>query len=135
MVKLGHDERVRNLYRINSKINNKAEFFVPNRQQDQLLRGRAPRNIVLKSRQVGMTTLSAVSGLDYALWEQNSKCGIIAHLQITVTTIFNDVVKYSYNHFKRDWGHLYAPVEKSSSRTELAFSEDGLGRQIGRAHV
>src|SRR5206468_2198366 len=79
MVKLGHEERVRNLYRINSKLENRAVFFPPNRHQDEFLRSRSGRDIVLKSRQVGFTTLSGVRGLDYALWEPNMKCGILAH--------------------------------------------------------
>lgn len=130
MLRLGHDERVRNLYRVNSKLSNRAEFFVPNPPQDEFLVERTGRDICLKCRQVGFTTLSGVRGLDYALWEPNMKCGILAHLQITVTTIFNDIVKYSYSHFLRDWGHLYRPTEKASSRTELAFSDDGLGRPL-----
>jgi hypothetical protein len=130
MLKLGHDERVRNLYRINDKLSNAATFFIPNEPQDRFLRSRQGRDIVLKSRQIGFTTLSAIRGLDYALWEPNSKCGIMAHLQNTVTTIFNDIVKYSYNWFLRDWSSYYAPTEKASSKTELAFKDDGLGRPL-----
>jgi hypothetical protein len=130
MLKLGHEERVRNLYRVSSKLTNRAEFFVPNSPQEKFLQSRTGRDIVLKCRQIGFTTLSGIRGLDYALWEPNAKCGIMAHAQLTVTTIFNDIVKFSYNHFLRDWGHFYRPLEKSSSRTELAFAEDGLGRPL-----
>jgi len=130
MLALGHVERVRNLYRISNKLSNSAEFFVPNWAQDKFLKEKSGRDVVLKCRQVGYTTLSGVRGLDYALWEPNSKCGILAHLQITVTTIFNDIVKYTYAHFLRDWGDLYRPTEKSASRTELAFADDGLGRPL-----
>src|ERR1041385_1985581 len=87
---LGHDERVRNLYRVNDKLSNRASFFAPNPPQEHFLKNRTGRDIVLKCRQVGFTTLSSIRGLDYALWEPNSKCGILAHLQLTVTTIFND---------------------------------------------
>lgn len=127
---LGHEERCRNLYRINSKLANKAAFFVPNPPQEIFFQTRSGRDIVLKCRQVGFTTLSAIRGLDYALWEPNAKCGILAHLQLTVTTIFNDLVRFSYAHFLRDWGNFYRPTEKASSRTELAFSDDGLGRPL-----
>lgn len=130
MLKLGHLERVRNLYRINSKLNNKAVFFQPNPPQEKFLSEFSGRDVVLKCRQVGFTTLSAVRGLDKALFEANAKCLILAHLQITVTTIFQDLVKLSYSHFLRDWGHLYRPTERSASRTELVFSDDGLGRPL-----
>jgi hypothetical protein len=130
MLALGHVERVRNLYRISNKLSNKAEFFLPNPPQENYLKNKSGRDIVLKTRQVGFTTLSAVRGLDYALWEPNMKTGIMAHLQLTVGTIFTDLVKFTYEWFKRDWGHLYAPTEKSSNTTELAFKDDGLGRAL-----
>lgn len=130
MLKLGHEERVRNLYRINDKLSSKAVFFKPNPPQEQFFKTKQGRDIVLKCRQVGFTTFSGVRGLDKALWEANTRCGIMAHLQLTVGTIFTDIVKYTYEWFKRDWGHLYAPTEKSSNTTELAFKDDGLGRPL-----
>lgn len=130
MLKLGHEERVRNLYRIQDKLSRRADFFKPNPQQDYFLKNRKERNIILKCRQIGFTTLSCLRGLDYALWEPNTRAGILCHLQRTVETIFKDLTKFSYNWFKRDWGHLYSPVEKSSSTTTLAFEEDGLGRSL-----
>lgn len=130
MLKLGHAERVRNLYRISDKLTSKAVQFQPNSHQDAFMKDHDGRDIVLKVRQRGFTTLSAVRGLDYALWEANTKTGIMAHLQLTVGTIFTDLVKFTYEWFKRDWSHLYAPTEKSSNTTELAFKDDGLGRPL-----
>lgn len=133
MLKLGHRERIRNLYRVKDKLSGKASFFKPNNPQEDYLNNRKGRDIILKCRQVGFTTLSGVRALDYALWEQNMRTGIMAHLQVTVTTIFTDIVKFTYNWFKRDWGHLYAPEERSANTTELAFSTDGLGRPLDSA--
>lgn len=130
MLKLGHEERIKNLYRVNDKLTSNAVFFQPNAPQEEYLKTKTGRDIILKCRQVGFTTLSAVRALDKAMWEPNTRTGIMAHLQLTVGTIFNDLVKYTYEWFKRDWGHLYSPVEKSSNSTELAFSEDGLGRPL-----
>jgi hypothetical protein len=130
MLALGHEERIKNLYRIVDKLSNKPKFFIPNKPQLDYLQSKSRRDIILKIRQVGFTTLSGVRGLDYALWESNMKCGILAHLQGTVQTIFQDLVKFSYTWFKRDWGHLYNPTEKASSATELAFKDDGLGRVL-----
>jgi len=128
MLKLGHDERIRNLYRIKDKLSAKAMFFQLNAGQEHYLTTRKGRDIILKPRQIGYTTLAAVRGLDKAIWETNMSCGIMAHHQGVVTTIFNDLVKFTYNWFKRDWGKFYKPTEKSDSATELAFSDDGLGR-------
>ena len=130
MLKLGHEERVANLYRICEKLSNRAVFFPMNGPQKHFIKTKGTRNVILKSRQVGLTTLQCVRGLDKALWEPNTKCLILAHLQGTVVTIFTDLVKYPYTWFLKDWGALYRPTEKSESRTELSFSDDGLGRPL-----
>lgn len=130
MLKLGHEERVKNLYRIQDKLTKKAAFFQPNGPQERYLKTKSMRNIVLKCRQVGFTTLNCIRGLDYALWEPNFRAGILCHKLGTVKTIFNDITKFSYNYFVRDWGHLYKPVEKSDSSSALSFLNDGLGRTL-----
>jgi hypothetical protein len=130
MLALGHEERVRNLYRIQDKLTKKASFFQPNVPQARYLSTKSMRNIVLKCRQVGFTTLNCIRGLDYALWEPNFRAGILCHKLGTVKTIFNDITKFSYNYFIRDWGHLYRPVEKSDSSSSLSFLHDGLGRPL-----
>jgi hypothetical protein len=129
-LRLGHEERIKNLYRICDKISNQAVFFTMNGPQQEFLKNRTNRNVLLKSRQIGGTTLQSVRGLDKALWEPNSKCLILAHLQNTVVTIFTDLVKYSYTWFLKDWGSLYRPTEQSESKTELSFKDDGLGRDL-----
>jgi hypothetical protein len=129
-LRLGHEERVKNLYRICDKTSNEARFFVMNGPQAEFLATKTNRNVILKSRQVGFTTLQSVRGLDKALWEANAKCLILAHLQNTVVTIFTDLVKYSYSWFLKDWGSLYRPTEQSESKTELSFKDDGLGRDL-----
>lgn len=133
MLALGHDERVQNLYRIKDKLSSKPLQFKPNAAQQFYLETKRGRDIILKPRQVGYTTLSAVRGVDKTLWEQNMSCGILAHHQKTVGTIFNDLVKFTYEWFKRDWGHLYKPVEKNDNSTELIFKNDGLGRVLDSA--
>lgn len=130
MLSLGHDERIRNLYRIQDKLTKKAVFFAPNRPQEQYLKQKSTRNIILKCRQVGFTTLNCIRALDYALWEPNSRTGVLCHKLGTVKTIFNDITKFCYNWFTRDWGHLYSPVQKADSATSLSFVHDGLGRPL-----
>lgn len=129
-LKLGHLERLRNLYRVKDKLTSKAVFFVPNAPQDRYLKQKSGRDVILKTRQVGFTTLSCVRALDLALWEPNVSTGIMAHQQDVVKTIFDDLVKFTYQHFKKDWGHLYNPEQRSDSSTTLSFADDGLGRQL-----
>lgn len=130
MLTLGHEERIKNLYRIQGKLTRDAEFFHLNEPQEKYLATKKGRDIILKIRQVGFTTLNCVRSLDKAIWEPNSRMGIMAHTQTVVSTIFDDILKFTYTWFKKDFGHLYAPVEKSDSSTTLAFSTDGLGREL-----
>jgi len=130
MLKLGHEERIRNLYRVQDKLTKQAKFFVPNGPQEKYLKTKHVRNIILKCRQVGFTTLNCIRALDYAIWESNMRTGIMCHKLQVVKTIFNDITKFCYNWFLRDWGHLYKPVEKNDSSTALSFAHDGLGRPL-----
>jgi hypothetical protein len=130
MLAIGHEERVRNLYRVQDKLSKQAKFFIPNAPQEQYLKSKSKRNIILKCRQVGFTTLNCIRALDYALWESNMRTGVLCHKLQVVKTIFNDITKFCYNWFLRDWGHMYRPEEKSDSSTSLSFATDGLGRPL-----
>ena len=130
MLKLGHSERVENLYRVKDKLSGKAVQFRRNGPQKRFNRQRSGRDLVLKIRQVGFTTQSCVEALDLALWEQNTATGIMAHKQNIVQTIFTDIVKFSYEWFKKDWGKLYKPKEDTDSSTALRFKTDGLDRPL-----
>jgi len=130
MLEIGHEERIKNLYRVQDKLSKQAKFFKPNGPQEQYLKSKASRNIILKCRQVGFTTLNCIRAVDYALWEENYRTGILCHRLNTVKTIFNDITKFCYDWFLRDWGKFYKPVEKNDSATSLSFSSDGLGRPL-----
>jgi hypothetical protein len=130
MLSLGHLERVRNLYRVQDKLSRKAAFFRPNSRQESYLATKKGRDVILKIRQVGFTTLSCIRALDYALWEPNYRTGIMAHQQNVVATIFEDIVKFTHSYFKKDWSHLYRPTERSDASNTLAFRDDGLGREL-----
>jgi hypothetical protein len=130
MLKLGHKERVKNLYRIKDKLTAKPVFFQLNGPQLDFLYNHGTRNIILKCRQVGMTVLNCVRALDLALWEQNMTTGIMAHNKDRIKEIFDDKTKFTYRWFKKDWGSLYKPTEKFNSRNELTFTDDGLGREL-----
>ena len=52
--------------------------FKPNRAQRRLISKLWHRNVILKARQLGFTTLVAILWLDHALFNENQRCGIIA---------------------------------------------------------
>lgn len=73
--------------------------FKPNRAQRRLLARLWHRNIILKARQLGFTTLIAILWLDTALFSKSPiRCGIIAQDRETAETIFRDKVLFAYEH-------------------------------------
>ena len=78
------------------------------------------RNIILKARQLGFTTAIDVYILDRALFNSNTKCGIIAHTREDVTAIFRTKVKFAYDNLPVD---VRASITATSDReNELIFS-------------
>ena len=72
--------------------------FLPNRAQRRFIRRLWHRNLILKARQLGFTTLIAIMWLDHALWNANQRCGMIAQDRETAEAIFRDKVVFAYDH-------------------------------------
>ena len=66
--------------------------FKPNRSQRRLLANLWHRNVILKARQLGFTTLICILWLDTALFSENVRCGIIAQDREAAEVIFRDKV-------------------------------------------
>lgn len=71
--------------------------FRPNRAQLRFIRRLWHRNIILKARQLGFTTLVCILWLDHALFNSNQRCGVIAHNDDAALAIFRDKVKFAYD--------------------------------------
>lgn len=71
--------------------------FRPNRAQKRLIGRLWNRNIILKARQLGFTTLVAIMWLDHALFNADQRCGIIAQDRGAAEVIFRDKVKLAYD--------------------------------------
>ena len=130
MLELGHDERIRNLYRIQDKLTQKAVFFKPNKSQERYLKDKTNKNLILKCRQLGFTTLNCVRAYDLANWVPNTKAGILCHKQNVLETIFTDITKFTHDWFVKDWKNFYSPNLKTSTGNSLSFKDDGLGRSL-----
>jgi hypothetical protein len=89
------------LYKIVVKHNDDDEGLVlpfkPNRAQRRFLARLHHRNIILKARQLGFSTLVCILWLDFALFNQNVKCGIIAQDDGAAKNLFKDKVKFAYD--------------------------------------
>ena len=87
--------RLENLYRITDK-NGKAVDFRPNGPQTQFLDEIHSRNIILKARQLGFTTLCCLIYLDACLWQENTRAAVIAHRLDDAKVIFRDKIKFPF---------------------------------------
>lgn len=89
------------LYKIMVKGDDEAEEamvmpFRPNRAQRRFIKRLWHRNLILKARQLGFTTLVAILWLDHALFNADQRCGIIAQDRDAAKVIFRDKVKFAY---------------------------------------
>ncbi len=87
------DWRLRNLYKIKDKEGRIVDFE-PNWAQMEL---KKPHylNIVLKARQLGITTYHAILFLDTCLFNHNVNCAIVADSKPIAREIFLDKVKFA----------------------------------------
>lgn len=96
--------------------------FIPNRAQRRFIAGLHHRNIILKARQLGFTTLIAIVWLDHALFNANSRCGIIAQDREAAKIIFRDKVKFAYENLPPQL--LAAMPVKADNADELLFAHN-----------
>jgi hypothetical protein len=94
------------LYKIMIKGDNGEDSLVmrfkPNRAQCRFIKRMWHRNLILKARQLGFTTLIAILWLDHALWNANQRCGIIAQDKDAAKVIFRDKVKFGYDNLPEE---------------------------------
>lgn len=88
--------RLNNLYSIIDKDGNKITFR-PNWAQVMFLENMWYCNILLKARQLGLTTFICIFFLDIAIFNSNTSCGIIAHNKEDAEKFFRNKIKFAYD--------------------------------------
>lgn len=126
---LGPYERLNNLYRIRPKRpipgqKSRMQFFCMNKMQKTFFQNHTGRDLVLKMRQGGVTTLSCLVALDKALWEEGTNSAIMAHVRDNVKKFFK-ITKSAFDWFRRDWGELYPVSSSVDNVNELHIAETG----------
>ncbi|WP_198674671.1 terminase [Rhodoferax ferrireducens] len=96
--------------------------FKPNRAQRRFIVRLWHRNIILKARQLGFTTLIAILWLDHALFNANQRCGIIAQDRDAAKVIFRDKVKFAYQNLPPEIRECF-PLGADNA-DELLFSHN-----------
>ncbi len=125
--------RISNLYKITIK-GDEGETdlviqFKPNRAQRRFIENLHHRNIILKARQLGFTTLIAIVWLDHALFNANSRCGIIAQDREAAEVIFRDKVKFAYDNLPEEL-RMAMPLARDSA-SELLFAHNNSSIRVG----
>lgn len=114
------------LYKIMTKNDDTDEEssipFKPNRAQRRFIRRLWHRNIILKARQLGFTTLIAILWLDHALFNADQRCGIIAQDREAAEAIFRDKVKFAYENLPDEIRERFPLV--TDSKSELLFAHN-----------
>lgn len=96
--------------------------FKPNRAQRRFVRRLWHRNLILKARQLGFTTLIAILWLDHALFNANQRCGIVAQDREAAEAIFRDKVRFAYENLPAEIRERF-PLARDSA-IELLFDHN-----------
>lgn len=96
--------------------------FIPNEVQRLFLRDFHNRNIILKARQLGFSTLIAIYMLDCALFRKNVRAGIIAQTEEHAKGIFRDKVQFAYLNLPEQLRNAM-PLARDS-QSELLFEHN-----------
>lgn len=113
--------RLSNLYYITNKEGRQVKFE-PNEAQLQFLAETTDRNIILKARQLGFTTLCCLIYLDACLFKPNTRAGVIAHRLDDAKVIFRDKIKFPYDHLPEQLKERIKATQDSADT--LTFSNN-----------
>lgn len=110
--------RLNNLYYIKNKKGQKVKFQL-NKFQKELYDELWFFNIVLKARQLGITTFFSILYLDAVLFESNKTAGIIAHKESDAKKIFKEKIRFAFDNLPNT---LKEQLEiQTDSTEELSF--------------
>lgn len=118
--------RLSNLYLIKNKYGNVVRFE-PNWAQEQLLKPHY-LNIILKARQLGISTYTCILFLDACLFNDHMQAAIIADSKDVARELFIDKVKFAYDNLP-DWVKRMTSAYRDNVN-ELRFS-NGSSFRIG----
>lgn len=111
--------RLNSLYTIKDERGIAVPFRM-NAAQTQLLDELHTLNLVLKARQLGMTTFIQLLMLDACLFNSNTSAGIVAHNREDAEAFFDDKIKFAYDHLDPEIRNVVR-AEQDSAKS-LTFS-------------
>ena len=110
--------RLNNLYWIIK--DGKRVRFKFNWAQEQLYRNIHYHNIILKARQLGVSTFVSLLMLDRCVFNSNVRAGTVAHDLPSAKGLFRDKVKFPYENLPEQLRSVRAPLNDSSDELLLS---------------
>jgi len=124
--------RFSNLYKIVDKWG-QQRTFVPNGVQRRLDDDLHYLNMVLKSRQHGVTTWGCIRALDMSLFRANCRCGIVAHTAGDAASFFRKKVLYAYDNLP-SWIKKARPLVRRDMREGVLELANGSSIEVSVSH-
>ncbi len=103
------------LYKIKDKYG-RVIPFIPNKYQLELINNLHYKNLILKARQLGFSTMIQVLMLDQALFRSNIACWVIAQWLRDAKSIFDNKIKFAYDNLP-EWLKEQRTLTKDSTDT------------------
>lgn len=103
--------------------------FIPNEAQFLFLQNLHYRNVVLKARQLGLSTLAGLMLFDHAAFVPDQRCGMIAHTLPDAEALFRDKVKFLWRNLPEDLRAMM-PLTTDNT-TELVFGHNRSTVKVG----
>lgn len=113
--------RLNNIYTILNKEGKEIPFRM-NWAQNNLYESMWYRNVILKARQHGFTTLIGILGLDTCIFHPNIRAGFIAHNLDDANVIFRDKIVFSYERLPASVRREVRVAEQTKS--QITFSNN-----------
>src|ERR1700677_738848 len=117
--------RMDNLYWIKDPQGKKIRFKM-NWAQREIWDNLHTCNVILKARQLGITTFFCIYLLDQVLWNNDQQCGIIAHTLNDTQSIFVDKLKFAFDNLHPGIRARFKTI--GDSHKELSFAHGSVIR-------
>lgn len=113
--------RLNTIYQVVDKDGNLVPFRM-SAEQYNLFKNKHNLNIIVKARQLGLTTVIQLYLLDTALFTPNTSCGVIAHTREDAEKFFDKKIKLAYDLIPEDFRKRYCPTADQDRAGQLKFS-------------
>lgn len=116
---INNEWRLNNLYRIIDRDSNSIKFQL-NSVQKNVLENLHYRNLILKARQLGMSTFAVLYLLDQVLFSENLQAGIVSYSLEHAQHIFKRIIGHALDTLPPEFKALTGIVQRSAR--EITFN-------------